>query len=243
MNNAIDKFPMNSVAGQDPTTNTFGFRRARTPMIQEYASPFTLRSALTGALLAFDNADVLTIRDNDEDDGSTGALQLSPDVIGFQSADASMLLQLDLTGEHFIAQVKDAILSISSSTANPEQSMLNVPGSFALITGTNTAAEHATSTEATANMVANMIMALGAAIALANPGPITGATLAAQMALPIAGAAYATGIMAAAATPIDATIGAALFAAFQAQGAVQKPPAGPMGQVMPGIGCASLLVG
>lgn len=243
LNNAIDKFPMDSVAGQDATTNTFGFRRARTPTVHEYAGPFTLRSALTGALLAFDNTGALTLRGGDDASGAAPALQLSADVIGFQSSDATMLVQLDMTGEHFIAQVKDAILSISSSTANPEQNMISVPGSFALITGTNAAAEHAASAEAVANMVANMIMALGAAIALANPGPLTGAVFGTQTALPLAGTAYATGITAAAATPIDTAIGLALFAAFQAQGAVQKPPAGPTGQTAPGIGCAALLVG
>ena len=121
--------------------------------------------------------------------------------------------------------------------------MLSVPGSFALITGTNAAAEHAISTEAVAHMVANMIMALGAAIAIANPGPLTGVIFGTNTALPLAGTAYAAGITAATAAPMDPTMGPAIFAGFQAQGAIQKPPAGPTGQTSPGIGCAALLLG
>lgn len=39
LNNSLDKFPMDSVAGQDPTTNVFAFRRRRTPFIEEFLGP------------------------------------------------------------------------------------------------------------------------------------------------------------------------------------------------------------
>lgn len=47
-NQEIDVFPL-TVAGQDVTKNTFGFKRLRTPYIIETASSFMIRSAVTGA--------------------------------------------------------------------------------------------------------------------------------------------------------------------------------------------------
>ncbi len=40
--NGIDKFPMKSIAGQDPTTNTFAFSRRRTPKVEEVNGPWLI---------------------------------------------------------------------------------------------------------------------------------------------------------------------------------------------------------
>src|SRR5690606_24717279 len=63
LNNSIDRFPMDSVAGQDPTTNSFAFQRRRTPFIQEFAGPLFLRTALSEAFISIDSAGAVTIRD------------------------------------------------------------------------------------------------------------------------------------------------------------------------------------
>lgn len=229
LNNAIDKFPMESVAGQDPTTNTFAFRRRRTPFVEEFAGPVTFRSALNESIISIDTAGIITIKDSEN-----SVLQMSPDVIGFQgpSDDATgappeFLMQLDLTGEHFLLQVKDAIVSLSSSTANPEQNIISVPGPLSIGTSANPPIEHAISTEAVASILEKLLLAIGGSL---TP-PI----------LPPAVPALVAGIFSTAATtPLSPAIGAAIQTAFAA--VVQKPNA-PTGQLAPGIGCPGLLVG
>jgi len=236
MNNAIDKFPSDSVAGQDPTTNTFGFKRCRTPVVHEYAGPYTLRSALTGALLAFDETGSLTVRD-----GEGSGFQIGPDAIGLLSSDGKFLIQLDLTGKHALIQADDAIISISGTGANPEQNMIAVPGPIAIGASGNAPGEHAISTEAAAHMMQWVLQLVGAAIGLANPGPITGATLATQLAIPATTPSFAGAMASAAGAPIAPPVLAAIVAAFLAQ--PQKTVAPPTGQPIPGIGCSGTFIG
>lgn len=223
MNNSIDKFPMDSVAGQDPTTNTFGFKRVRTPQIDEFAGPYTMRSALTGALLAFDEGGGLTVRD-----GEGAGFQISADVIGLMDASGEYLMQLDLTNKHALLQAGDAILSLSATGANPEQNMLNTPGPLAINTSGNAAGEHAISTEAVANILSQMLLVLGP---LFVP-PI------APIAIPgMVAAWFAT----AAAAPINPIVLAAVTGAFVLQ--PQKVVVPPGGQPIPGIGCPGTFIG
>lgn len=236
MNNAIDRFPSDSVAGQDPTTNTFAFRRCRTPVVHEYAGPYTLRSALSGALLAFDETGTLTIRD-----GEGAGFQMGPDAIGLLSGDGKFLMQLDLTGKHALIQAEDAILSLSATGANPEQNMLATPGPLAIGAGGNAPGEHVATTESVIHLVQWILQMIGAAIGLANPGPITGATLATQLTLPLTSPSIAGAIAAAAVAPIDPALLSAIVSAFVAQ--PQKTIAPPTGQPQPGIGCAGVFIG
>ena len=216
LNNGVDKFPGSSVAGQDPTTNTFGFRRMRTPWVEEIAGPWLLRQATTGALLSFDTKGVVTLKD-----GQKAALQMTPDLFGYQSGDAKFLLQLDLTGKRFTLQVDDAVMTISGSKASPAKSAIAIPGSFAITTSGNPAAEHVATIEA----IANVLVALGSVVA----PPFTPANVAAA-------------VTQASTTPLAPPVAAAIFGAFSS--AKQKPPAVPgQGQLTPGIGCKGLLAG
>lgn len=238
-NNAIDKFPMESVAGQDPTMNAFAFRRRRTPFVEEYNGPIVLRSAKSGALLSIDNAGVITLKD-----AENSVLQMSPDVIGFQgpsseSSPPEFLLQLDLVGEHFLVQVKDAILSLSSSSASPEQSTVTVPGPMTLGTGGNAPIEHAVSTEAVANILFQAFTTLAATFTALAAAPQTGASIGAAITGWLA-AGLPASFTAAAATPINPALLGAIISAFAAP--VQKQGA-PGGQPAPGIGCSSLFIG
>src|SRR5512147_1532249 len=73
--NSVDRFPSGSVAGQDPATNSFGFRKQRAAHVHEVDGPYLVRQSASGALMSMDAAGVLTLRD-----GAGSALQFSPDV-------------------------------------------------------------------------------------------------------------------------------------------------------------------
>lgn len=245
LNNEIDTFPSGSVAGQDPTTNSFGFARTRTPWVEERAGPFLVRNALNGALLSLDNAGVVTIRGGDGEDGKAVVLQLSHDAAGIQgpSSETSppeFLMQLDFTGGHFLVQVKDAILSISGSTASPEVNTLSVPGSLTIGTIGNAPIEHIATVEGTANVLFHEMTSLAAAItAMGGATPLTGASLGAAIAAWL-GAGFPAGIATAAAAPLPSTVLAAIVA--WAAAPVQKLTS-PAGQSLPGLGCPGLLGG
>lgn len=245
LNNEIDKFPAESIAGQDPTTNTFGFRRMRTAYVQEVAGPVVLRQATTEALLSFDTKGSVTLKD-----GNKAALQMSADAFGYQSGDAKYLLQLDLSGSRFTLQVDDAILTLAGSAASPQKNALSVPGALSLVTLGNPAAEHVVTTEAVFSILdqwqtAFLALWSTAWAAINTPavgaplGPVLTTALAAVFGAPAALAATAT---TAAVAPLNPAIGAAVFGAF-ASAAAKQPGTPGLGQGTPGIGCPGLLAG
>lgn len=224
MNNQIDKFPMESVAGQDPTTNTFAFRRRRSPFLEEYGGPILFRQTSTGALIGIDETGAVTIRD-----GQGAALQISPDAFNFQSkpVDGSpkFILQMDMTGGHFVARCDDAVFNISSSKGKPEVNTITVPGPLSVGTLGNAPIEHVVTTEALANILTVLLSLL--------PFPI-------PMTPPLAATAMAGAITAAGKAPLNPLVAAAIMAAFATQPG--KMP-NPMGQLLPGIGCAGFNAG
>ena len=226
MNNAIDKFPFDSVAGQDPTTNTFAFTRRRTPMVQEFAGPILFRSALNDGLISISTSGVVTIKDSEN-----SVFQMSPDVIGFQGPSSEedgtspeFLMQLNLTDEQFTLQIKDAIINFSSSTATPEQNTISVPGPMTIGTSSNPPLEHVVTTEA----LCNILIALGL---VATTAKATSGWLPLQV---------TAAISLAATTPIESLTLAAITGVFAI--APQKLNTGGA-QTNPGIGCSGLLVG
>jgi len=226
--NGVDKFPTGSVAGQDPTTNSFGFRRTRAPRVEEVSGPYLLRQASTGALISLDTNGVLTLRDAE---GS--ALQMSPDVFGYLSADTRHILQLDVTNGRFTLQTGDAILTLSSSSASPEVNAIGVPGTLSITTAANPAAEHVLTTEALMNILTQFFIQL----AVVNPGPLIGVAIP-----PVLPAVFAAMLPVAAQAPLDPITSAAIVTAFATQ--LQKLPGVPgLGQVKPGIGCSGLFAG
>jgi len=244
LNNKLDKFPMESVAGQDPTTNTFGFRRRRTAFVEEYAGPVLLRSALSEAFISIDEGGAITLR------GTDGvSMQISPDAFQFQgpqspAAPPEYILQMDMDGEHFLVQVKDAIISIGSSTASPDQNTISVATAMTIGTAGNATAEHVLTTESFTNLLGHMMQLLSVALAATGPTPLTGASLAAFFADPAFTTTVAAALELAALSPTSgyASTAQPLFpAAFQAQPQKAAVPAGT--SPAPGIGCSGLLVG
>jgi hypothetical protein len=198
------------------------------------------RQAGSESFLSLDTNGTVTIRD-----GQGSALQMSPDLYGFQSGDAKFLLQLDLSAGRFTLQVNDALLTLSSSAASPEVNSLSVPGLLTIGTSANPPAEHAISTEATTNLIAAIANVLGQILISLFPGPLTGVAFGGLLADPV----FSTTILAPAVTaaaagvpPFNPAVAAAIQAAFAS--AVQKPPGIPgQGQLRPGIGCAGLVIG
>lgn len=243
LNNGFDKFPMDSVAGQDPTTNTFAFSRRRTPFVQEYAGPVLLRSALSSALITIDETGNITLKDS-----QNAALQLSADVIGFQGpSDATagtspeFLLQLDLTHRHLNVQVGDAAFVLSASDASPEQNQIIVPGAFSMQTIGNPALEHVATTESTANVLEKMFVELAAIIGATGVG--TGAAIGAAILAWVATPAFAGVWGAAAAAPIG-NVATSLPSTIAGLFAATSPkPQGATSQLLPGIGCPGFFAG
>lgn len=236
-NNAYDGFPFDSVGGGDPTKNATAIWRTRTALTIESGASVQIRSAAAGAMLLLSGAGSVTLRD-----GKANVLQLSPDVFGFQNEAGDAVMQLDLNAKRYSLAIGQVTLTLTGdAAAQAPQSLLQVPSTLAVGTvglSVITAVEHVLTTEALFNLLSNVI----AQIAIANPGPLTGAAL---------GTSYLTAaplaIQAAALSPQVPSIGAALAAAFLNPAATAKKalPASvaPGYQTAPGIGCAGFLAG
>lgn len=231
LNNSIDTFPDTSVAGQDPTRNTFAFERRRTPFIQEYASSYMLRVASHGGFFLISDSGSITIRD-----GSKGALQMGPDIFGYTEGvpgevdpsgtpSPTALFQLDLTGRRVTLQMDDAQLQMNSSDAdnNAGNTLLVSSGEFQVVLGTNVASEHV----ATVEMVLAMFDIYTTGFAALIP---------ALLALEAAVALGQTAL-----TPTSAT---ALATGLPLATQIPKPPVSPAGvQLAPGLGAVLFKTG
>lgn len=224
LNQQIDAWPT-TVAGNDATTNTFGFTRMRTPYVVETASSYLIRSAATGAFLGITAAGAVTIGNADK-----AFVNLGHDFLGFQTGDASVLLQLSVDSKTLKMEAAGTVLLLDA-----ESSYLYTQGSLQLGTSGNQAAEHATSVEAVANLLAGLLLLL--AEASAGGGASGAAALATSLAAlttpELAQAAVAEVLEAAKDLPI-----APLLAALSDALSVEKVP----GSIV-GVGCPGLLVG
>lgn len=237
LNNAIDKFPMDSVAGQDPTTNTFGFKRCRTPRIDEYAGSYTMRSAKTGAIMGFDSTGTVTILN-----GDSSGLQIGSDVVGFSTKDGSALMQLNLNDRAVALRCDDAVLTLAATGSNA-YSAISVGESLAISTGTNAAAEHVLTVESLFNILANVIALAFTTWSPTPPMPVpilTLSLLGAAMTAMFADPLFVPFLLAGATAPLPPLLAAGINAALMMQPQKQMAP---LGQTNPGIGCAALLVG
>ncbi len=91
LNQKYDIFP-HTVAGQDVTANTFGFRRIRCPYILETASSYMIRSAVTGANLTIDQTGNIFLASGD---GHLLLLNADAVKLGIGNADVPAYLQFD----------------------------------------------------------------------------------------------------------------------------------------------------
>lgn len=232
LNNSIDNWPSESIAGQDPTNNTFAFRRIRTPFIQEYASSLMIRSAVHGGFILMSDNGTITIRD-----GSKGALQMGPDIFGYMEGvpgevdpqdtpSPQAVFQYDLTGRRITMQMDTALIQVNSddADANPGQVVIASQAGAFFNPGTNQGKEHFTTVEGMTNLLEKLIIAIGAL--LVPPLP------------PAAAVALLTAALTAAvSSPIsDSALIAALPAIIQALEIAVKPPVAGGVQVAPSLG-------
>ncbi len=232
-NNVLDAFPMESVAGQDPTKNAFAFRRRRTPIVEEFAGPVTLRNALTTSLLSLDAKGGVTIKDSE---GSV--LQIDADAATLQGPSSSgssprLILQLNFTEERAMLQVGDAQLLINSSKSG-DPARLTLPSDLFVSLGPNQPAEHVATIEAALNAVAVYVQLLITAV---GPSPtVTAAHLTAAL------AAWMLTITAGGA-PMNPALASALSAGLPLAAQVPKPPAPTGVQMAPGLGAVRFHTG
>lgn len=111
LNNQIDAFPT-LVAGQDPSTNTFAFRRLRTPYVVETASSYLVRSASTGAFLGIDPSGAVTMSNAD-----AAFLSLRADFLGLQNGEGDVLLQLQTEAKEVILQAVGTRLTLGDAAS------------------------------------------------------------------------------------------------------------------------------
>lgn len=235
--NARTPFPQTSVAGQDPASNAFGFRRTKAPFINEAAGTITTRQAESGAFLTLDQTGTVTIANGDK-----SALQLSADALTLQSSDGASILQLDITGGRATLQSGSAVLTLASSTAVPATSSLVVPNVLQLSTIGAPPAEHVMTTEQMINLLSAIFNAVGTALIAAPLAPLTTASLAVFFQDPAFSAAVTAAIPLATARTQNNLVALALVAAF-ANSTAKPAPVPLQGQTSPGIGCTGLLAG
>lgn len=241
LNNSIDKWPDESIAGQDPTNNTFAFERRRTPFVAEYASSYMLRSAVHGAFILISDTGMVTIRD-----GAKGALQIGPDIFGFMEGggpdavedpdltpEPTALFQLDLTGRRATLQVDDASLILNSSKADSAvgQTILSSPGQFIVGIGPNLAA----------NACVEHVLTFEAFYAILD-------LFATSLAAPAGGPAamlLVDGAVSAGGTVLLPPRAAAVASGKQAAASIPKPPADLATgvQIAPGLGAVQFQTG
>lgn len=240
LNNARQKWPQ-SVAGQDSTKNAFGFTRRRTAHLNETAGTWTVRQASTGALMTLDDDGSVMIRD-----GNGDALQISPDVFGYQSSDGNFILQLDVTGERCTVQAGSARMILAGANASPGNSSIAVPKLLALMAAGNVAAENACSTQMVYNIIAAAFDALATIILAVPPVPAAPGVLPALAALLKDPIFSTTALSLSAATagtkPLNPVLASAITAAIATQSQKTQASAASPAPVV-GIGSAGVLIG
>lgn len=228
LNNRLDKFPFESVAGQDPKENGFAFRRRRTPYVEEFAGPILLRSALSEGFISLDAAGVITLKGVENVVLGMDADQFTVQGPSSDESPPEHILQINWTDSQFTLQVgPDTLLTFGESGTN----LWKVPGALAISASGSEAAEHLVTTEALANILAAFAISVGAFV------PATTPTLADPILAGVFAAALSSGSYAS--FPLTQ---AAVFSGFAAH--PPKPPASPTtGQIAPGLGCPGLLAG
>lgn len=153
LNNELDLWP-GGIAGQDATANSFGFRRMRCNYITEFAGSYMLRSAGTGSFLSMTQDGQVIMADS-----SKNSIALTPDYIGMISSDGMLVMQINLNTNQVVLQAADIKTPGAHTTLTIDtlSSSLLAQGTFGINTAGNQAIEHATSAEAVANMIYNVM--------------------------------------------------------------------------------------
>lgn len=145
-----DPFPT-AVAGQDPTKNTFAFKRRRTPYIEETASSWMVRSAITGAQVAIDQQGALFLSTGDKHH-----FILNADVMSWGNAENTVEIQLQVSDKNIIMSANTSRVELMSSG----QSLISSAGPLAITGGGASAKHHEVSLEQVINLFVNFLYLL-----------------------------------------------------------------------------------
>jgi hypothetical protein len=165
LNNEIDAWPR-QVAGMDTTTNTFGFRRLRTPYVVETASSYLVRSASTGAFFGINQEGALTFSNSDN-----AFLTLNADFLGLQNGDGDVLIQIDVNAGQALMEAKGTKFIVDGSS-----STFNTSGTLDLATSGGLANGHAITMEQVVVLLVNYLHFLGgpSGVSTTLKGELTG---------------------------------------------------------------------
>jgi hypothetical protein len=224
-NQEIDAFPT-LVAGQDPTKNNFGFRRTRVPFIFETQAGYLVRNATTGAFLSISDVGAITLAANSGKD----FLALTADFLGLQNAASDCLIQIALEDKQVVLEAAGTKLVLDAKLSS-----LYTTGVLQLGTSGNQAADHATSVEAVANLLAAFLSVLG--VASTTGGPTGAAGLATALIAFNTPVLAQTAVAAMVATAAGLPLNPALQSAIAAGLAGTRVPGS-----VPGLGAAGLLI-
>ncbi len=223
--NGIDTWPT-TVAGMDATQNTFAFKRVRTPYVLEVGPSLMLRSADTGAALTFAPEGNVFLAS-----GDGHLLAMTADVVALQTSGQEAMVQLNPSGKVGLYAKSASFILDEGAT------QFLTPGTVAIGTSGNGPLDHATSIEAVANVVFQVVKAYNIALAaVCSPvsAPLTGTSLGTL----ISGITSALGVTVAGGVTAGASGGdPAVSSAVRAGLAATKGPGSP------GLGCPGFLIG
>lgn len=191
LNQTKDVFPT-SVAGQDPTTNTFAFKRIRAPYILESATSLLFRQGTTNSFISIDQTGNVTIAEG----SANGFLHVGADFLALQTGDNSTLLQLDPTKKQVLLQADTMQMILDAANAQ-----IMTKGKLSIAVSGAAASGHAVTIE-------QVCVLLSACLALVNTAYAATASSATALAL------VTSAIPTAATLPLG-TMSAALLLALQ----------------------------
>lgn len=176
LNNASDKFPTR-VAGNEVNENKMAFLRMRTPMVIETGSSYLIQSSVTGAAIGIDQTGGIVVSGGDK-----AFLAIKPDFLGLQNKAGDVLMQIGTSGDgstdYVAIEAKGVKLRFNSDTSTP--SSILTPGILGIGTSGSSPRGHGVTVE----QVIALINASWVTYGGLNPGPATGATMAAAFADP-----------------------------------------------------------
>lgn len=173
LNNGPDSFPT-LVSGNDPSSNTFAFRRLRVPFIFETASDYLVRSAATGAFFGIKDG-AITFANADK-----ALLQLGADVLGFRGGGkADVRMEIEPGDDKRLATmaVGQSLLQLTDQA----DSILLVTNALTISTQGNRPAGHGVTVEQVWQAIQEYMLVVGAVL-VASPTPPTAAIGAALVA-------------------------------------------------------------
>lgn len=164
LNQELDTWPT-IVAGQDATTNTFGFWRLRTPFIIETAASFIIRSAQTTAQIGIDPTGQVIIADGDQN-----RLFIGPNGMEIGSGDGQTFMQVDIENKMVTIGAGAAHLVLKNADDAQGASQIFVPGSLNIGTAGAAGKGHAVTVEQLMAWTANILCGLAMSGAFMTPG-------------------------------------------------------------------------